>query len=235
MDRYSLHPFPDTATRAYLDLIERSRTGDASVATENSTPFWFRRLVSTSNPKPNDVSFGFVAWLATQQPSFAATGLGLSPWEARIDRGSGMLLRPPSRLFVDAGLDVALARRMPIRIAAGDTMMAGAWVPPRAVDAYAERLDRLFDRSIRRLVDAELDAVTMMGLMTEAVTYARDRGMGLIEAIDLIDPTDARSWPTGANVIARPTDRALVARIEEATRPPKQPGLIRRLLGFGRS
>lgn len=142
-----------------------------------------------------------------------------------------MLMRPPSRLFIDAGLEPTLARDMPIRIESGDAVMGGAWVPARLTEQYLERLNRNLERSVRRLNEAELDGVALMGLMFEAVRYVAERQMGLYEAVDLLDPTDPGSWPPGAQVVTRTNDKTLIERIELATRPPKPPGLIARLFG----
>jgi hypothetical protein len=231
MEHLSLHPLPDGAVGTFLQLIATGRSDDGNTAAGIATEFWYRRILGNPNPRPNDLSYGLAAWLATCQPVFAQTGLGLSSWEARVDRGSGMVLRPPSRLFIDSGLDPAIARGMPIRIESGDNMLGGAWTPARLVPQYVERLDRNLERSVRRLNEAELDAAALMGLIYEAAKFAMDRGMGLYEAKDLLDASDPGTWPAGARVVTRSTDKALAERIRAAIQPPKEPGLIARLLG----
>lgn len=232
MELYTLHPLPDDAVASFLQQIS-----DCGMSTDGNTRngfcsrFPFRPLVVNSNPRPNELSFAFAAWLAIEQPVFANQGWGLSTWEARIDRGSGMLLRPPSRLFAEAGVEQHSARAMPIRIASGDSMMGGAFVPPRLMTQYLQRLDTHLERSVRRLVDAELDPVSSMGMMIEAARYATQNGFGLYEAIDLLDPTDPASWPPGVRVVTHSIDNALIERIRFASRPPKEPGLVARLFG----
>ena len=142
-----------------------------------------------------------------------------------------MMLRPPSRLFSDAGLDADIARAMPIRIEGGDAMMGGAYVPARLMGGYLDRLEQHRDRSVRRLDEAELDGPELMALMLQAARYATQRGYGLYEAVDLLDGADPGSWPLGASVIPRATDRSEVERIRVASLPPKEPGLIARFLG----
>src|SRR4051812_31404920 len=77
----------------------------------------------------NVVSAGLGRVLATFEPVFLTPGAGLSQLEARYDRAIGMLLRPPSRLFGEAGLEVSVARTMPIRLDASGTSMGGAFIP----------------------------------------------------------------------------------------------------------
>ncbi|HET9659284.1 MAG TPA: hypothetical protein VFP05_03075 [Thermomicrobiales bacterium] len=235
MELNSLHPLADDAAGTFVQLIsQRALPGDGNTPGRLAGRFWFDRIAGASNPRPNDVSFGFGAWLATQQPVFARQGLSLSSWEARVDRGSGMLLRPPSRLFIDAGLDPAIARSMPIRIEGGDGLMGGAWVPSRLMGQYLERLDQHLERSVRRMNDAELDGAAAMSLMFEAARYASQHGLGLYEMVDLLDPSDSSTWPADARVVTRSTDKALDERIRLATQPTKEPGLIARLFGRAR-
>lgn len=234
MEHVTLHPLPDGAVSAFLQLIAAGQPADGNTPSAIASQYWFRKIAEQPNPRPNDLTFGLAAWLATWQPVFAQRALSLSSWEARVDRGSGMMLRPPSRLFIDAGLDPAVARRMPIRIESGDAMMGGAWVPARLMPQYLERLDRNLERSVRRLNEAELDGALLMGLMFETTGFAAGQGMGLFEAVDLLDAADPGTWPPGAQVITRTTDKTLIERIRVATQPAKQPGLIARLLGRSR-
>ncbi len=228
MELHTLHPFPDGAAEMFLrQSSEDATSDDGNTDTDPASRFWTRPL--PQHPRPSDVTFGFAVWLAARQPVFAHPGLSLSAWEARVDRGSGMLVRPPSRLFGEAGLATDIARSMPIRIESGDAMMGGAFVPARLVDRYLERLDTNLERSVRRLVEAERDPLPVMSLMYEAARYAAGNGLGLFEAIDVLDPADPSSWPPGARVVAGSHDRALLERIQLAARPQKEPGLIARL------
>lgn len=232
MELYSLHPLPEAEVATYLQRIaSRDSFADGNTPDALSTQFWLRKLANDPSSRPNDLTLGLAGWLSFQQPVFARQGLSLSSWEARIDRGSGMLLRPPSRLFSEAGLDDVVARRMPIRIERGDAMMGGAYVPARLLPEYLARLAHYSERSVRRLDESELDGPEFMALMLESARYASERGFGLYEAVDLLDGSDPATWPPGARVIARATDRAEVERIRKASLPPKEPGLIARLLG----
>jgi hypothetical protein len=235
MELYSLLPLPDDAAATFLQLINSSTLpADGNTAGDLATHFWFSRLSGNQNPKPNDLSFGLAAWLATRYPVFAHRGLSLSSWEARVDRGSGMLLRPPSRMFIDAGLDPVIARGMPIRIEGGDGLMGGAFVPSRLAPQYFDRLDQHLERSVRRLNEAEMDGAAVFGVMYEAARYAAQHEVGLYEVVDLLDAGDRSSWPGGAQVITSSSDKALAERIRLATQPVKEPGLIARLFGRGR-
>lgn len=232
MELYALLPLPEDEVRTFVERIASDGSPvDGNTPEAVISQRWFRSIAGNSTPRPNDISFGLAAWLATMQPVFAMQGLSLSCWEARVDRGSGMLLRPPSRLFGEAGLDASIARSMPIRIETGDGTMGGAYVPARLIGAYLERLEQQQERSVRRMIDAELNGPELMGLMLEAARYSASRGFGLFEANDLLDGADPGSWPPGARVVGRATDRSEVERIRLSSLPPKEPSLIARLLG----
>ncbi len=231
MELYSLHPLPEDEVATFLQrIVSNQQPADSNATGSMGSEFWFRRLAGNPAPRPNDLSIGLAGWLSLRQPVFARQGLSLSSWEARVDRSSGMMLRPPSRLFVDAGADSAIARSMPIRIEGGDAMMGGAYVPARLMRSYLERLEQHSERSARRLNEAELDGPELTALLMEAARFASDRGFGLYEAVDLLDGADPNTWPTSAYVIPRATDRSEVERIRLASAPPKEPGLIARLL-----
>ena len=197
----------------------------------------YARACAGNEVGANAVSFGLAQLLATAGPSFAMHGLALTTLEARIDRGVGMLLRPPSRLFVEAGLDTTAARAMPIRLDLSRGLMAGAFVPARLVPDLEALLDRRLERFLRRFAEAELDGVAAVGLLMDACAAARARGVGLLEALDVVTLEAPESDPPGAVVVPgdrRRLDKALRKRLEEAAKPPKQPGLISRLFGRGR-
>lgn len=236
MELYSLHPLPEVEVAAYLGRLAPKRAqADGNTPEELSTYRWFQRALENSAPRPNDISFGLAGWLALRQPAFARQGLCLSSWEARVDRGSGMMLRPPSRLFADAGLDTSVARAMPIRIELGDAMMGGAYVPARLMNDYLCRLEQQRERSVRRLNEAELDGPELMALMLQAGRFAAERGFGLYEAVDLLDGLDPGTWPANARVISMADDRIAVETFRRESLPPKEPGIIARLLGKRRS
>lgn len=232
MELYSLHPLPEVEAAVFLQRIAaRQAPADGNTPDPLASQFWSKKVLGKLNPRPNDLSLGFAGWLTLLQPVFAGQGLCLSSWEARVDRGSGMMMRPPSRLFGVAGLDPSIARAMPIRIEGGDAMMGGAYVPARLMGDYLQRLEQHSERSVRRLNEADLDGPELTALLLQTARYAHERGLGLYEAIDLLDGSDPATWPPGATVIPRATDRAEVDRIRLASLPLKEPGLIARLLG----
>jgi hypothetical protein len=235
MELISLHPFdPEVASRYVKVLV----AGDAP--DESWRAWWDGTAVAAldqaregSEDAANQISLGLARALSHAHPVFVHQGFGLTTWEARIDRGVGMLMRPPSRLFVDAGLDRQAVQSMPIRLDLQRGLMGGAYVPSRLVGDLYELLDFRLDRMARRLHEAEYDAVAVLGLMFEAVGYARERGLGLYEALDAVGP------PIPGMLLIEPDprrlDRELRDRIEQAIKAQKGPGLLSRLFGRGQS
>ena len=217
MELSSLHPVTGDDARAFLAILAVLPPGRLATVPE------------TSNRYPNALGHEFASFLADRAVSFVLPGLSLSTWEARVDRGIGMLLRPPSRLFVEAGMPVEAARRLPIRLDAGGGMMAGAYVPASLIPQLDELLMGRLERQARRLAEAEIDAVPILGLILEAVAAARSAGTGLIEAADVYGSAEMRGGVVMAD--ARRVDEALRQRIELAIKPPKEPGAIGRLFG----
>lgn len=236
----TLHPLDPDLVARYLAAL----AGELPAATlAPAAPAWGERLVERAGrgyaeaqrgreAGANAVTLGLAHLLATAHPTFYLPGAAFSFWEARIDRGLGMLLRPPSRLFAEAGLATAAARAMPIRLDAAGGAMGGAFVPARLVPRLKAHLVERETRLLRRLVEAELDAVPLYALLLEAAAYAADRGLGLYEAIDAIVPEAPQAAPPGALILApdrKRLDPALRKRLETAAQPAKQPGLLARL------
>lgn len=240
----TLHPLDPAVVARYVRAVtgEGERDGAALVPGD---PGWGERRLAVaregygqalggSEAGATAVGYGLAQLLATTQPTFVLPGAGLTPWEARIDRGIGMLLRPPSRLFGEAGLAVAAARAMPIRLDLGAGMMGGAHVPARLVPDLRRLLDARAERLVRRLIESDLDGVAVLGLMMEAAAYAEARGFGLLEALDVVVPEAPEGDPPGTIVLLpdrKRMDPALRRRLEEAAKPPKKPSLASRLLG----
>jgi hypothetical protein len=230
----TVHPLDPEVVRLYVAVLG----GDEPVP-DAWQAWWSPALPGAigearrgSERAANQLTHGLAQALAGQWPSYFQQGFGFTTWEARIDRGVGMLLRPPSRLFVEAGLPEPVARAMPIRLDLQEGMMGGAWIPARLVPDLERQLDTRLERTAKRLHDGEFDPYAMLGLMLEAATYARTQGLGLFEAMDIVGP--------GGEVIAGGTvvtpDRKRLApavqeRIAEAIRPPKQAGLLARMFG----
>ncbi len=217
MDLCSLHPVTLDDARAFL----------AAVAA--SPPARLAAIPEASKGYPSALGHAFASYLADRSVSFVLPGVGLSTWEVRVDRGIGMLLRPPSRLFAEAGMPAEAARRLPIRLDAGGGMMAGAYVPASLIPQLDELLTSRLERQARRLAEAEIDAVPILGLLLEAVAAARAGGTGLIEAADVFGIAEMRGGVVLAD--AKRVDKALRQRIELAIKPPKEPGTLGRLFG----
>lgn len=220
MHLVSLHPIdPDLVQRYVTSQVAtpamRVRPGDPAAAIR--------------------LTHGLATALSQSTPAFVASdAFGLTFWEAQVDRPLGMLMRPPARLFIEAGLDVAVARAMPTRLDFQMGMMGGAYIPARLIDQACQLLDEHMERSVQRLVAAEYDPVASMGLMYEAFAWARSRNLGLYEALDVMGPA-GEGVPASAVIRAdrKRLDRQVAARIEAYRKPPKKPGLFQRMLGRG--
>ncbi len=234
MNVVSLHPLRPEIAERYVAALE---------GTHEPPPAWsawwneslrgaLAKARTGDERAANQISLGLAWALGATEPSYLIPGFGLSIWEARIDRGIGMLLRPPSRLFLDAGLNAETARAMPIRLDPQMGMMGGAYVPPRLVPDLHELLESRFERTVRRLVEADYDPVAILGPVHEAVDRARTQGHGLFEALDAFGP-DGQGMPGMRVIMADPKrmDKALRRRIEAAQRVPRKAGLLVRLFG----
>jgi hypothetical protein len=206
-----------------IEEIERDRQGYALAKTG-------------SEAGANVLSAGLARTLATVEPVFYTPGAGLTQLEARYDRSIGMLLRPPSRLFGDAGLETSVARAMPIRLDASGAIMGGAYIPPSLIDQFADLLDRHAEKLALRMTESLLDAPSLLAVLLEAASYAATQRKGLFEAADIIVPGVPASYPPGLRLIM-PDRRRLAPelrkRLQEAAHPPKKPGLLARLFGRG--
>ncbi len=185
----------------------------------------------TTDSSQQALTRGLGSWLAGRQPVFAADGLSLTGWEARIDRGISMMLRPPSRLFAEAGMAPERVRRLPIRVDLYGAVMGGCYIPAHLIPHVEERLDQKLAVTVRRMIEAELDPVRLQSVMMAAARYARENGLGLYEVSGLIDSQDPHSWPPGGVVVSQPVDPEVLERIDAVLRPPKPPGRVKRLLG----
>jgi hypothetical protein len=239
MELCSLHPFDEAAVREFVELASSDAAKPTSVSAARAAVVADARRALDSIRRGEDrgrheLTLALARDLAKFHPSFVLPGHCLTTWEARIDRGIGMLMRPPARLFIDAGLDPALARTLPIRLDQSRGMMGGAYIPARLVGDLDRLLDSRLERTVRRLVDAEMDPVATLGLMMEAVTYARANGLAIFEALDVVTPDGGVPGVPGARIVTadrRRLDKALLTRIETAAKPPKKPGFWSRLTG----
>lgn len=234
MEIMSLHPLDDQVVQQYVAAV----TGQG--VPELAWRDWWPREVSAllermragDERASNEITVRLAYALGLRHPTFAAPGFGLTLWEARVDRGVGMYLRPPARLFRDLGLGLDVLRYMPIRIDTNLGIMGGAYIPSHLLPKVKELLADREQRMARRLREAEYDPVVALSLFNEAVDYALERGMGLYEALDAVGPGGEAIF--GGEVIVGSRDRVPKAerrRIDELSKPPKKPGLLQRMMG----
>lgn len=176
----------------------------------------------------NRISSGLALAMADELAIFHCDGLGLTPWEATIDRGLGMLMRPPARAFVDNGVHPLLLHSMPIRLDLQGGIMAGAWIPPHLIDKFDQLVDIRLELWAKRINEAESDPYPLLAAMRMVADEAKATGLGVIEAINVIQP--------GTQVIETPNrkqmDQHLRARIDAALAEEKT-GLFNKLFRKG--
>lgn len=110
--------------------------------------------------------------------------------------------------------------------------MGGAFVSPTLVPQFRAHIEARLERLARRMAEAEMDAPAYVGILLEAATFAESRGFGLFEAADVVVPGVAESEPPGLTLLQpdrKRLDRSLRQQLEEAARPPKEPGLFARI------
>ena len=184
---FSLHPVTVTDVAAFLEGAERGDNALGARALE-----LLRRGDSRG---PDQLGEALTTFLADRHPIFVLTEISLTNWEAQIDRGIGMMMRPPARLFIDAGMERPLAQQMSIRLDHNAGSMAGAFVPAHLVGQFDGMLEERLQRHLRRLREAELDPIANVGLLLQAVAFAKSNGTGLIEATGVVDALDpGRRW-----------------------------------------
>ncbi len=241
MQPSALHPFDPTVADAFV----RALAGSETVQLPGLDPIWSRQILDQARAGYaravqgqergfTELTAAFGAAVSALHPTFQHDGLSLTSWEAQIDRGAGMLLRPPARFLIDAGLDPTIARQLAIRLDFTLGMMGGAYVPPRLVPQLSALLEHRFDRLVKRLVDADIDPLPHMSMLIAAVDYAQARGLGLFETLGVVIPEAAASLPPETQIVVfdrKRLDPDLRKRIELAAKPVKEPGKLSRLLG----
>jgi len=238
MELCSLHPFDESIARDFVQRVAGGVLVPAAGSSANLDRAQ-RALDSIARGIERgrfDLTLAFAREIAGHQPTFAHPGISLTTWEARVDRGIGMLMRPPARLMIDGGLEPALARTLPIRLDISRGMMGGAYVPARLVGDLERLLEARLQRTVRRLIEAEWDGVAVLGLMMELASYAHANGLAVYEAMDIVTPEgDVPGVPNARVVVAdkRRLDKGLRERLEAAAKPPKKPGLWARLKARG--
>jgi hypothetical protein len=243
MQPSALHPFDPEIAAAFV----RAVSGEP-IPLPGIDPAWGQRIVTNARDGIarartgqvrgyHELTAAFGQYAAATHPSFAHDGLSLTAWEAQIDRGAGMLMRPPARLLIDSGLDPVLGRKLEIRLDFSHGLMGGAWIPPKNVPHLAALLDERFDRLVKRLVAAEFDPYPYMSLILESVSYAAERNLGLYETLGVVLPDEPGSVPPGGQLVTydkKRIDPELKKRIDLAASPPRTPGRLARLLGKGK-
>ncbi len=236
MEMMSLHPLDDRIVARFVESIGGGAEPDPAWRAwwPDSSGVLMERMRAGDERASGQITLALAYALGSEAPTFAAPAFGLTLWEARVDRGVGMYLRPPARLFRDCGMDLAVVRAMPIRVDTNLGPMGGAYVPPHLVPKVRELLTEREQRMARRLREAELDPVVALTLFNEAVDYALERGLGLFEAQDAVGPGGESVF--GGEVVVGSRDRVPKAerkRIDELSKPPKKPGLLKRMFGVG--
>lgn len=234
MELISLHPFDQEIANRYVAALAGEAAPDPAWQT-----WWTPSLMDDvarvgegREDASNRITLGLAWALAGEHPTFVRQGFGLTTWEARIDRGVGMLLRPPSRIFVDAGMPRPAMQAMPIRLEVQAGMMGGAYIPPRLIDDLHALLDTHLERMAKRMNDANYDPFAMIALLHQAVSYAKHHGLGLYEAQDAVGGA-----VPGMQVVEAPEKKRMDAdlrkRIEGAIAEEKKRGRFSRFF-FGR-
>jgi hypothetical protein len=224
---YSLHPITTADVLAFVEACQSGRLGSHAVEQGSLGFEWLRRDDSRG---PALLTSGLALFLAERGPTFVFPDASLSKWEASIERGIGMYLRPPSRLFVDAGVERALVQRLPIRLDASGGVMGGSYIPKHLIEQVSRVLEERLGSQMRRLLEAEIDAVATMGLMLDALDHARESESGLFEAADVVGPEipgEHQLVVASRNRLAKDVRK----RLEDAARPPAKPGVLKRMFG----
>ena len=218
MELCSLHPFDEAAAHEFVQRV----SGNVVIATSagsaniNAARGAIDSIAAVRDRGRYELTYAFARELAGLQPTYFHPGVSLTTWEARVDRGIGMLMRPPSRLFIDAGLEPSFARTLPIRLDVSRGMMGGAYIPARLTGELERLLEARLERSVRRLIEAEWDGVAVLGLMLEMAAFARSNRLAVYEAIDVVSPDGIVPGIPEGRVIAadkRRLDKALFQQL----------------------
>lgn len=226
MHQVCLHLYsPDIATQ-YIQSLRGEET-PAWSWWQTDLPEFITREVSEM--EANRITGGLAMAMAEKNPTFYFDPCSLTHWEAMIDRGVGMLMRPPARIFVDHGHNPYLLDKMPIRLdMQGGFPMGGAWVPPHLIPKLHEMVEQRLELWAKRIHEAEMDPYPMLTTFYLATEEAKKNGLGLMESMDVLPP--------GSPVVETPDrkkmDPALRERIDAAIKEDKQ-SLIDKLFRRG--
>lgn len=226
MQQVCLHLYsPDIATE-FIESLRGERDPQWSWWQQEWPEFMAREV---SEIEAGDLTRGLALAMTERLPVFYGDSTGLTYWEAMIDRGVGMMMRPPARIFVDHGHNPYLIDKMPIRLdLQGGFPMGGAWIPPHLIPRLHEMLEQRLDLWAKRIHEAELDPFRMLTLLHLATEEAMRQGTGLMESSDVVPP----NTPVIQAPERKKIDPEMRARIEAALKEDKQ-GLIDKLFRRG--
>lgn len=228
MHQVCLHLYsPEIATQ-YINTLRGEETPEWSWWQTDLPEFITREI---SEDEANRLTSGIALAMAEKLPSFHYGFCGLTHWEAMIDRGVGMLMRPPARVFVDHNHNPYMLDKMPIRLEMqGGFPMGGAWVPPHLIPKLKEMVEQRLDLWAKRIHEAEMDPYPILTTLHMAVEEADKQGLGLMESMDVLPPE--------SQIIATPDrkrmDPTMRERIDLALKEEKQ-SLIDKLFRRGKS
>lgn len=216
MQLISLHLYsPEIATH-YINSLRGEEAPEWSWWQDDLKEFASREV---TEDEANRLTTGMALAMSEKLPSFYYDSCSFTHWEAMIDRGIGMLMRPPARVFVDHGHNPYLIDKMPIRLEMqGGFPMGGSWVPPHLIPKLQEMVEQRFDLWAKRLHEAEMDPYPILATLHMAVEEASKRGLGLMESMDVLQP--------GSQVVETPGRKqmnpAMRERIDAAIKEEKQ-------------
>src|SRR5829696_7958684 len=204
MELCSLHPFDEAVAHEFLQRVSSGAlVGSAGPTAGNQIRARraFEEIETGGERGRFELTLALARELAEHHPTFFQAGICLTSWEARVDRGIGMLMRPPSRLMIDSGIEPAVARTLPIRLDLSRGMMGGAYIPARLVGEFERLLQSRIERTVRRLIEAEWDGVAVLGMMIQLAEYASKNGFGIYEALDVVTDDGYAPGIPGARLV----------------------------------
>lgn len=226
MQLITVHLYDPEVASAYVHALSGGERPDWSWWQSDLTEVFASEMDENAASR---IGVGLVRAMADAYPSYHENGFGLTPWEAQFDRGIGMYMRPPARIFVDNGISPMVTGKMPIRLDLQGGIMAGAWIPPHLIANLDQLIDTRLEIWAKRIHEAEIDPYPMLAMMRMVCDDALRNSLGLIEAINVIEP--------GMRVIETPDKKrmnaGIRARIDAALKEDQQ-SLIDKLFRRGR-
>ncbi|MCA9832885.1 MAG: hypothetical protein KC435_03010 [Thermomicrobiales bacterium] len=220
MQLITVHLYDPEIAAAYIDALRR-RSAPQWGWWQDDLPTLLAADMSEADAAR--IGTGLALAMADAHPTYHSEGFGLTPWEAMYDRGVGMFMRPPARVFVDHGINPIVTGRMPIRLDLQGGIMAGAWIPPHLIPQLDQMIEERLERWAKRIHEAEVDPYPLLATMRMVTDDALRSGLGIIEAINILAP--------GFQVVETPDRKRMNAslrmRIDAAIEPEKKSFLDR--------